>query len=343
LSTDDQGHGRDEARDFSPAKAPRLSLRRTLTAFAIAAVSFAGFATQPACAPDACADGVTECGRDCVDLSKDIENCGECGHRCPAAGGEAICSSGDCSLDCPAGKLDCGDRCADLLLDALNCGACGNACASGRNCGAGVCDTTAPGVVITASDTALNLGKVTTVTFTTTAAAVGFTADDVTVTNGALSSFTATSSTVYTATLAPDIGVTGQITVAVAAGRFTDQDMVPNQPAAPLMLPVDTVRPTIVITQSGSMPFFPPNSGAKTTVLFKLSEPSTTFAEGDIVVTGGSLSNFVALSSFGYLADFTASAAGTARVNVAAALFTDAAGNGNEAAAELTLAVASNG
>jgi hypothetical protein len=92
---------------------------------------------------------------------------------------------------------------------------------------------------------------------------------------------------------------------------------------------VDTVAPTLSITASPTSL----RAGQSATITFTLSENSTTFALADVVATGGTLSAFAG-SGKSYKATFTpavdSTAAGT--ISVAAATFTDEAGNGNLAA-----------
>src|SRR5207245_6265960 len=79
----------------------------------------------------------------------DRDNCGQCGHACPAtqtclsfgtsswacgcAPGYTQCSDGTCSLSCQGdscgfGELICNGKCVDTYSDANNCGACGHVC-----------------------------------------------------------------------------------------------------------------------------------------------------------------------------------------------------------------------
>ena len=69
---------------------------------------------------------------------------------------------------------------------------------------------------------------------------------------------------------------------------------------------------------------------------FTSNEATTNFVVGDVTVSGGSLSNFAASSTSVYTATFTPSSAGATSIDVAASVFTDAAGNGNTAASQFT-------
>jgi hypothetical protein len=87
-----------------------------------------------------CAQGFDDCDdkRDngCEkDVSKDVNNCGECGAKCSAqAGGTLYCKDGTCGETiCPTGFGDCNglpeDSCeVDLRIDPKNCNTCGNLC-----------------------------------------------------------------------------------------------------------------------------------------------------------------------------------------------------------------------
>jgi len=77
-------------------------------------------------APSGCADGETECGSVCANLSSDAQNCGRCGQAC-ATGNS--CVQGQCAKVCASGTTDCGGSgCVDLNSDAANCGSCGRVC-----------------------------------------------------------------------------------------------------------------------------------------------------------------------------------------------------------------------
>ena len=102
--------------------------------------------------------------------------------------------------------------------------------------------------------------------------------------------------------------------------------------------PGDTTPPTIVVSRTNPGAALDANS--QETIVFTLSEPSTTFAANDTMVTGGVLSGFAPVPSSGtaatgytqYTAVFTptASSTGTATIGVASGKFTDNAGNANQ-------------
>ncbi|MCY2971735.1 MAG: Ig-like domain-containing protein, partial [Planctomycetota bacterium] len=123
----------------------------------------------------------------------------------------------------------------------------------------------------------------------------------------------------------------------VAAGTFTDSAGNSNTAATQLSVTVDTIAPTITITSDRSTL----KSGQTATITFTLSEAaSTALISSNITVAGGTLGT---LSNSGliYTATFTptANTTTTATFNVAAATFTDAAGNNNPAATQFTILV----
>ena len=94
-----------------------------------------------------------KCG---IDLSRDNDNCGACGNKCPTDEAFGIvhmttrCVSGTCQLECFSGNggldnwIDCNglvdDGCeVEINRDPNNCGACGNRCPEGTPCLDGKC------------------------------------------------------------------------------------------------------------------------------------------------------------------------------------------------------------
>ena len=225
---------------------------------------------------------------------------------------------------------------ATLILPALDDS---NALASNKNL---VIDTTAPTMTITATNGSTNVasGSTTndatlTLTFTSSEATSNFASSDITLGSGAISNFTAVSSTVYTATFTPSTN--GSTSIDVALNKFTDTAGNNNTAATQFTWTYDNVAPTIVITASDGSNAV--SDGATTNdnsivLTFTTSEVTSTFAVGDITVSGGALSNFTANSSTVYTATFTPSANGTTTIDVAQGTFIDAGGNGNAAASQ---------
>ena len=102
-------------------------------------VNGAPFCSAGAC-QITCAKGFDDCDdkreNGCEkDVSKDVNNCGQCGKKCtPTSGGTAYCKDDTCGETiCPTGFGDCNgdpdDGCeVDLRIDKNNCNSCGNLC-----------------------------------------------------------------------------------------------------------------------------------------------------------------------------------------------------------------------
>ena len=86
----------------------------------------------------------------------------------------------------------------------------------------------------------------------------------------------------------------------------------------------DTQAPTIAITADKTSL----KAGETATLTFTLSEGASDFAQADVAVAGGTLSNWTAVSATVYTATFTPSAS-SGSVSVASSKFSDAAGNQN--------------
>ena len=174
-----------------------------------------------------------------------------------------------------------------------------------------------------------------TLTFTSSEATSNFASSDITLGSGAISNFTAVSSTVYTATFTPSNN--GATSIDVAQNKFTDTAGNSNLAATQLSWTYDSVAPTISLTASDGSNAI--EDGATTNdnsivVTFTTSEPTSTFAVGDITVSGGTLSSFSATSSTIYTATFTPTNNGATTIDVAQATFIDAGGNNNSAATQ---------
>ena len=84
------------------------------------------------------AQGLTDCGGFCANLSSDAGNCGACGNSCALGG---YCQGGLCTgLVCLDGLTDCGaGYCVDLNSDPSFCGSCQEGCFAGYSCVNGAC------------------------------------------------------------------------------------------------------------------------------------------------------------------------------------------------------------
>jgi hypothetical protein len=191
-------------------------------------------------------------------------------------------------------------------------------------------DTKAPSVAITDDTSGTAIGDVT-YTFTFDEDVTGFTADDVTVTGGTKGDFTAVSASVYTLVVTPAADSTTNITVDVAAGVAKDAAENSNTIATQSVQSVDTVIPTVAITDD--------TGGTATgdvTYTFTFSEDVSGFTIDDITVSGGTKGVFSTVSASVYTLVVTPTADSTTNitVDVAANVATDAAGNNNTAATQ---------
>jgi ELWxxDGT repeat protein len=186
-------------------------------------------------------------------------------------------------------------------------------------------DTIPPTVMITVDRSSLGIGQTAAVTFTLSELPAGFAAGAVTVTGGTLTNF-AGAGTAYTATFVPQASFTGTATIQVAAGVFTDAAGNPNAASPVTTIAIDTRPPTVIVTLGAQSL----GIGETAAVTFTLDKPSTTFTVADVGVTGGTLTNFAGAGT-AYTATFVPEAnfTGTATIQVAAGVFTDAAGNPN--------------
>ncbi|WP_458792424.1 beta strand repeat-containing protein [Yoonia sp. MH D7] len=185
-----------------------------------------------------------------------------------------------------------------------------------------VVDTTAPTVIIGAL-TATGNGTYT-AAITLSEAATDFAFEDLTLTN-AIATLAGSGSS-YIATLTPSAD--GEIRLSVAADTFTDAAGNDNTASIEVTATHDSTGPTVSIgalTATGN--------GTYTAAII-LSEVATDFALEDLTLTNASAT--LAGSGSSYIATLTPSADGEIRLSVAAATFTDAAGNNNTAATEVT-------
>ncbi|MGV0984163.1 MAG: Ig-like domain-containing protein [Limnohabitans sp.] len=199
-------------------------------------------------------------------------------------------------------------------------------------------DTVPPSIVVTSDKAQLRTGDSATITFTLSEGVTDFVQNDVEVSGGTLSNFAQVSPSVYTATFTPTAASKADSVIRVRSGVFSDAAGNTNTDGndtnnAVLMntdtTVVDTTAPTIAISADKAAL----TAGQTAIITFTLSEASANFVQGDITVTGGTLSNFVQSSTDPkvYKAVFTPTPGSTAQavISVGNNAFTDAAGNNN--------------
>ncbi|QSX30230.1 tandem-95 repeat protein [Shewanella cyperi] len=189
-------------------------------------------------------------------------------------------------------------------------------------------DVTPPGVTISSSASGTVNGQFD-VTFTLSESSTDFEASDITVSNGAKGTLSG-SGTSYTLPVTPSAD--GTVTVDVAGGVFTDAAGNNNTAATQFSIAADVTGPSVVIGSSASGTVNGPFD-----VTFTLSESSSDFTATDITVSNGTKGTLSGSGS-SYTLAVTPSADGTVTVDVAGGVFTDAVGNGNNAATQFSIA-----
>jgi hypothetical protein len=183
-----------------------------------------------------------------------------------------------------------------------------------------------PGPVPTITTTAANPTNLASIPFTVTfdKDVTGFDASDVTVHGGTVSGFTAVNARTFAFDVTPSVN--GGVIVHLAPGAARDAAGRGSAEASKLIAS-DREAPTVGIREG-------PSAGPTSiTLRVGFSEDVTGFTAADVSVTGGTVSAFTAVSASEYTVTVTPSGADLVRVNVAADVATDVAGNANTAAA----------
>ena len=199
-------------------------------------------------------------------------------------------------------------------------------------------DITKPGMVITVSDGANTISNgsatndaIVNLTFTSNEVTTDFVVEDVLVSGGTLSNFSG-SGLVYTANFTPT--AEGVITIDIDPSVFTDAAGNTNTVADRFSWTQDITKPTITIEVSNDANTISNGSTTNDAIVnltFTSNEVTTDFVVEDVLVSGGTLSNFSG-SGLVYTANFTPTAEGVITIDIDPSVFTDAAGNGNTAA-----------
>ncbi|MES1182158.1 MAG: hypothetical protein ABUL60_00010 [Myxococcales bacterium] len=123
-----------------------------------AAVGYSAYCKDAVCGQTMCPAGKGDCNGDqsdnCeINLTNDVNNCGDCGHVCEANNAKVACVNSQCVItSCVGTYADCNkatvdgfkDGCeVDTSVNTSNCGACGKACSIANGtpkCQAGSCE-----------------------------------------------------------------------------------------------------------------------------------------------------------------------------------------------------------
>ena len=120
--------------------------------------------SEASCANTKCQNLDAKCcnGEPCVDVTANLQNCGDCGHVCRT---RELCSNGVCTCTggghmgaCASGAQCCPDGCHDTMNEVANCGGCNLACKMGETCQAGKCSCGPAGKDCTGSQSCCGTG-----------------------------------------------------------------------------------------------------------------------------------------------------------------------------------------
>nr|WP_279962455.1 retention module-containing protein [Aeromonas caviae] len=187
-------------------------------------------------------------------------------------------------------------------------------------------DTLAPSVVVNIVDDQLTVGETSPVTFTFSEKVTGFELGDLTVEGGTVTGLTSSDGgKTWTATFTPTPGYTGEASVTVKDGSYTDLNGNVGTGGSDDTA-IDTLAPSVVVNIVDDQL----TVGETSPVTFTFSEKVTGFELGDLTVEGGTVTGLT--SSDGgktWTATFTPTPGfeGTASVTVNSGSYTDLNGN----------------
>jgi len=168
------------------------------------------------------------------------------------------------------------------------------------------------------------------ITMTFSEPVIGFSLSDIQVTNGLPSNLVETSPGVYTAVITPD--GSGDIAVFIPGDVATDTAGLDSNLEATTSTVYNVSAPVVAIEGAPAVV----NTTVAYPVTFQFTESVSNFVATDVIVTNGSLSNFVVVDGDTYTADITPDGTGDVIVEVPIGVADDIAGNGNQASAPVT-------
>ena len=190
-------------------------------------------------------------------------------------------------------------------------------------------DTSSPTVSVSSTESSPTNVDPIPVTIEFSEDVTGFEAGDIVVGGGSVAGFSGSGSS-YSVDIAPDGD--GEITVDVPADVAEDEAGNGNEAGDQFSIDFVGTAPSVTISSSESSP----TNTDPIPVTIEFSEEVTGFEVGDIVVSGGSASDFSGSGS-SYSVEITPDEDGTITVDVPADVAEDEAGNGNEAADQFTI------
>ena len=188
-----------------------------------------------------------------------------------------------------------------------------------------VYNISAPTVEVQGAPAAVNTLATFPITIQFSEAVTDFVASDVLVSNGLLSNFVALDADTYTADITPEGN--GDILIDVPVNAAIDVASNGNQASGTVTTVFDVTEPALIISGLPALI----NSTVAVPVTFQFSEDVVGFEASDIMVTNGSLSNFVSIDGDTYTADVVPNGSGDVSVEVAIGAAQDATGNNNTA------------
>ncbi len=190
-------------------------------------------------------------------------------------------------------------------------------------------DKTVP--TVTMSSAALNPTKVSPIAVTVqfSEAVINFVAGDIATVNGSVSGFIAVDGDTYTFNLTPS--GQGLVTADIAQNAASDDAGNGNTQATQFSRTYDSVVPTVTMSSVVSDPV---HNTSPISVTVQFSETVSGFTIDDITAVNGSVSNFAAVDGDTYTFKLTPSSTGLVTADIGEDAASDAAGNGNTAAAQ---------
>ncbi|WP_165369967.1 Ig-like domain-containing protein, partial [Aliivibrio finisterrensis] len=197
-------------------------------------------------------------------------------------------------------------------------------------------DTLVPTINLTADKSTLKQGETAAITIVLSEVATDLTKSDFTVVGGVLSDFKGSDKN-YTALYTPTSSSISSGSITVSANRFTDPSGNNNAAGDSVSFSIDTAAPSVSSLTTDKSELI---AGSAATITINLSEASTDFTKDDLVIIGGSISDFKGTGKV-YTVVFTPqiNSVAAGKVSVSASSFTDASGNTNTAGKSLDLTI----